>query len=676
MTATETPKGSASRRKVWAFLAVMALLISGVSAFLLASPWQSRLEGIFSPSPNLIGSPPGSNSGGGTKSIAILDLASGRVIQSAGNGGCIDWFAFHPNGSRLYCISGDSAGLYYLDVPNGNLTAVQDLGMLGLNLRGAFSADGKWLVASGELGNVQVVDLANGHSVQAMKVSAPTHKQDSKRIEAVALSPNGDYVYASTYFRIIKWNRKSGAIDYEINLNKFLATGLDIDPTGKYLLAYGINTYPVSAAIFDTTTGQELARSIITKKMRPLYSVSTSPRPEDNPEIPDSTFREWDTKFNGKIRKIIIENDIGGVDQWTENKAFCVRRGNGLYEPNSAIQVYDGSSMRLQYYLFWPGQIFTKLSPGSRYLVATTRGFNSGFPSHPESIGHISIKTDLSVTVPAILTWDAHVGHVDWVRFDESANQLVSTGLEDFSLKVWSTKQGRKEFESRSSDIIGEPLFSKDGRYLAVSSFSEGDERGVRIWDLKDGKVIFKGNMPCTGIYFNLENKWFFVGGEIWNIQSDREPELLKILEPETKITDISSVVVSENGKAMAFASNKDLWVYKIEDWTLMFHVDGIDSYDSKGDELTFSTDDQLIRWNYRGPRDSEGGFPNTKIWEIDTGKCVWNGEPPVSKALLKRFKAPPANDPPLHTIGYSRDRKIIARGEGNEPALPGELLK
>ena len=55
-------------------------------------------------------------------------------------------------------------------------------------------------------------------------------------------------------------------------------------------------------------------------------------------------------------------------------------------------------------------------------------------------------------------------------------------------------------------------------------------------------------------------------------------------------------------------------------------------------DSIAFSDNDRFIRWDYRGPTDSEGDLPVPNIWDIQNGERVWDGNSPIPSHLDKLF--------------------------------------
>lgn len=105
------------------------------------------------------------------------------------------------------------------------------------------------------------------------------------------------------------------------------------------------------------------------------------------------------------------------------------------------------------------------------------------------------------------------------LAFSPDGNTLVTASSGNGLVKTWDAHTGRPQADLNAGGRAAAPVFSPDGRTLAVSTGS-----GVQLWDLTTGRV--RSTLPTrspSAVAFSPDGRTLAIGtggsAELWKVE-------------------------------------------------------------------------------------------------------------------------------------------------------------
>ncbi len=440
----------------------------------------------------------------------IWHAGSGKYVRTVrAHKGAVNWLTFTPDSQRI--VTAGAEGKIKIWNLNGTLkkTLVHEK---ATSLTAALSADGQWLVFSGNTQpRLTILDMTSATAKRQIQsavhvVTSVDGSPDSQfilsggwdkvarlwdlerakfvrsfrghksRVESVAISPNGklgatlagdDYLPDNTgndgAVRI--WDLKSGKLLRTIQAHKGMTSGLSFSPDSTKILSSGGISGGTAARIWDVKTGRLL------RQAKEKYAA---PR----------------AVFSPDGRDVITGNRLGN-----KIKRFSVvgrkRIKQFFYQRGVDVQLFaftpDGT------HLF--GSVNSKVAVW-KYPTGKLLGV---FADHKD-------KTHHGITALAI----------------SPGGDTLLTGAWDRKLKLWSVSSEDKRplvLSGHQADIRS-AVFLKDGKRL-VSSSSDGT---IRVWDKKSGQLI-------ATLISNKGDEWIIITPEGFFTASKNGAKMLSVVQ-------------------------------------------------------------------------------------------------------------------------------------------------
>lgn len=300
-----------------------------------------------------------------------------------------------------------------------------------------------------------------------------------------------------------------------------------------------------TAAIWDVATGQQLVRLIGHQHI--VRVVKFSP---DGKTIvttsPDSTARLWDVA-TGKPLFVIRSKGVSS---------------GAAFSPDGRILVTSGSIATAHLWDTSTGTAIGDLRGHTAPLnaVAFSRDGKLIISSGDDHTARIWDVATLSTT--QILT--GNEDEVLWASFSPDSTLAVTAG-KDKSVRLWDVRTGQElyNFEGHARQVR-RAIFSPDGKLIASSTQDQRD-KGIRIWDVAQRKLLRFIETPATvlGLDFSPDGKMLVAGDSdstmrLWDVESGAE---IRHQEGHTK--KVTAVAYSPDGKVIATAGSDEevhLW--------------------------------------------------------------------------------------------------------------------
>jgi WD40 repeat protein len=202
---------------------------------------------------------------------------------------------------------------------------------------------------------------------------------------------------------------------------------------------------------------------------------------------------------------------------------------------------------------------------------------------------------------------EGHAGEIRALAFSPDG-QLVASGSEDHTVKLWETFTGREVRTLRGhSDWVESVAFRPDGRLLASGSW----DGTVRLWDVRTGRDVdtLRGHGSAVlAVAFSPDGRLLASASTdgaivLWDVDSGREVRRL-----EGHRGWVFSVVFGPDGRLLASGSRDGtVRLWDVESgaslWVGEFHADWVRAvaFHSDGTRLFSGSDDGAIAvWDVR----------------------------------------------------------------------------
>jgi len=356
--------------------------------------------------------------------------------------------------------------------------------------------------------------------------------------------------------------------------------------------------------------------------------------------------------LSGKKLKYLALGDISGSDL-SVLKTCSIEEVSGLSEPITLATLEAFPNTKT---------INTK----NRSQVAMNSKTNPGAPQKSDSTTTGQAKPDLVL--------EGHQYELATVQFSQDGKQIASAGLNGWqnnkdTIKIWNAING---FPGKSIEIYesakGTASFTRDFKKVAL-----GGHLKFSAWSMENSQKLFEsdsnlgGTGGASGLAFSPDGK-LLAGGELGSFQvvdtirwAVRLRWDAKTQYPNPEGLVIGSLTFSKDGRFFAFSIGKgqdlptDVHLFDLVTRKLLRTLKG----HTHGVSLAFSPNSKYL---VSGSRDR-----TVQFWDLTKPSPA-----PKPAFVLKR-----AAIPPVHSISWSPDGKLVAAGdnEGNVTFFDGSDL-
>jgi RNA polymerase sigma factor (sigma-70 family) len=327
--------------------------------------------------------------------------------------------------------------------------------------------------------------------------------------------------------------------------------------------------------------------------------------------------------------------------------------GSLVATAGDGVRLYDARTGNLVRAIGDAGGRCVAFSPDGRRVAA------AGF--HLESTSGTPLMTLPIYDVQTGRRVQTLTGHTEWetyaIAFSPDGKLFASSGA-DKQLLIWELATGkvRHQLAAGTTRVIA-LAFSPDGTLLA----SGGSDKAVRLWDMTTGRAQAwhqdQADWVCT-LAFAPDGKWIASGSCDWGRHQGRETTRMPPSKPDYRsglslrfIANDSSVAKSlpgqlrsvafhPDGKLLAYAVDKEIWLYDIPHPNLSKVVA---HHDLDVTSVAFTSDGNAV---------ISGGHDQTvKCTDLATGRTIWQTSGSFEQ---------------VNAIAISKDGKLLATGSSD----------
>lgn len=348
----------------------------------------------------------------------------------------------------------------------------------------AFSPQGDWVVTNGcdevfvgglgqaycDVSSVRVWKPAPGHILVQAKYRS--------RVDSVAFSPDGCYAISGAYNGLAEiWNTRSGRI--VTGTEQYCCVkAVNFSQDGKYVISAGCDKgtpegrcHASSAGVWETETGQEIARSIHSGM---LAAAAFSP---DGQMVvsgsEDGIVRTWEAETGREVAQMMHNGCVYAVAFSPDGQLVVSGSQDGT------ARVWEAATGREVAHVLHESRVKSvAFSPDGQWVVSASRTARVWEAETGQEVAHVT-----------------HKYSVDAVTFNPDGRWVVSAGCDEIkgsegcssgSAQVWEAQTGRQIMQMTHDGAVVAVAFSPDGVWVASGS----DDGMVRIWEATSGREI------------------------------------------------------------------------------------------------------------------------------------------------------------------------------------------
>jgi WD40 repeat protein len=367
-------------------------------------------------------------------SVTVWDVPSGREVMALPrylNG------AFSPNGKWLIACKGPTVTVWEAATGQERFTLRGHRARVN---RGAFHPDGRGVASGDHYGIVTIWD-EKGQQVR-------TFRAHRGAIQLLAFSSDGRYLATSADWDGVKiWDLGPWPEAVTLRAHRRWVCSVAVSPDGSRLASAGENL----VKLWDRASGKEVVT---------IQAHTPDPRSE-LPEDIRLPFRVWDypspcVAFSPDGQRLAGRSEFQTLKVWDTAKGTVV--------------------LSLKGHALWIGCV--AYSPNGKRIVSGSGDFMGGKPGE--------VKVWDAATGAELFSLPGHKNGVTCVAYSPDGKRIVS-GSADRSLKVWDAEKGALLFslEGHKGGVTC-VAFSRDGKHIV----SGGGDRTLRVWDAEKGTAV------------------------------------------------------------------------------------------------------------------------------------------------------------------------------------------
>ncbi|MBE0670822.1 MAG: TIR domain-containing protein [Anaerolineales bacterium] len=392
--------------------------------------------------------------------IIVWSTGTGEKVISLEQDDEILDMEFNPDGTQLLTGSYDGSAVDWSLRTGEKISELK----YGTPVRSvAYTNLGKWALATGDRGTIQVWDVARGWVVKQLV------SEKQVVITSLDVTEDGHFVVAGdNEGKIRAWEMIEQERFFVNNNERFAIASVAFDPESERLVAGGWDNV---VRTWTTDTGKQLPPIFHNDK---VLSVAISPDGNYGASASaDGIVKIWDPTTSKEIAELSQLRNIGSI----------------AFSPDSKfLAISEGIFPRFGWFFYMSG------------IEKTTRA----------SV----IIWDLSTMKPYREFY--HSGWVNSLAFDNSGRLLI-TGGDDQKAVVWDVQTGEALSSTLHDERVNTVAFSPNGKWVASleACFPLSPCRPVlKIWDPLSGtekwNVVLPGNWP-SDLTFSVDSKFVIV---------------------------------------------------------------------------------------------------------------------------------------------------------------------
>jgi YVTN family beta-propeller protein len=230
----------------------------------------------------------------GSNSVAVIDLASGTVVDRFSVEGDPHGGAITPDGRFIYTASMDSEGINVLDARSGATVGTIDVGSISHHL--AVSPDGRFVYVAAD--RIVVIDTSRNEIVARIASEDPPFD--------LAFTPDGRLLYAL--------GMGSSVAVIDPSMNEVIDT---IRMIGQSVMGH-LAFRPDGKELYVTNDADDMVSIIDTQRNKPVVSIRVGEGPHGVASTADGRYvvvanRGGTTLsvIDTKIRKVVMTREVG-----------------------------------------------------------------------------------------------------------------------------------------------------------------------------------------------------------------------------------------------------------------------------------------------------------------------------------------------------------------------------
>ncbi len=466
-------------------------------------------------------------------SVKIWDGQSGKLLSTLKTQGThntpVNCVAFHPEGQLIAVGSWDTTLKIWdtfnkkrLKVLKGHRTSVQTC---------AYAPSGRHIVSAALDGEVKIWSTKSGSAVGSITGHhAP--------VNSISFTPNGQYLVTASSDNLLKvWSGTLGQRVLSIGSPDLGFTHcLSFEPSTQ---SVRVGYHDGHVRKFNVQTGVELFA--VKPHEAPVVSVAYREDLHMSAAI-DGTIKLWSPNVLPYSIELVGHKADISCAVWDKNGLASASE-----DLNIMIWPYKPRRYTKQVKLASQGKKATVIPVTTIHSLHTAKISSLAF-SH-DGLKMVSASHDKSLIIFDTLSWKQvrtlHACHKDWINtcvFSDTNSDILVTGSNDFTLKVWDLKTGSEKntFKGHTSSI-NSVAFSKG---CIVSAAFDGS---VKVWTHKGIEIttLYCHKQRINTCLIDIPSELSSSSTQWADMVAEDDEDSEK---PRVKLEEISVITASDDG--------------------------------------------------------------------------------------------------------------------------------